>query len=125
MWPAWFPASCPPTDAVPASGVFYRLAANNPPVEEDFRSWMEEEMLGLRRRTWSVGRDCQASACSVFDDEAEVLRLREASGATRSRSVVSGDITGSGVMKHTPSGRNASHHSWWRPLNDTAWTRFA
>ena len=37
-WPPDFPEDCPPEDAVPADGVYYRIVNNDPPQSSDFVS---------------------------------------------------------------------------------------
>ena len=41
-WANFYPENCPPEEAEPASGTFYRLVRHNPPRAEDFKSVFEE-----------------------------------------------------------------------------------
>jgi len=125
-WPEWFPVDCPPSSAVPADGSYYRLVENDPVKESDFTAWREEVIKGWRRRSWSAAKEAHAAACSVFADLEDVEDVQKATGGTRALKMIAlGDITGSGEMEHSPSKTHSSHYSWWRPVEDTAWSGFA
>jgi hypothetical protein len=117
-WPEHFPESCPPSDAESAAGEFYRIVDEDPPDGEDFIGNLRLQQLGLRfknkKRPWSD--DCEAAGLSVLADRDDVMNLREATGPMRLKAIAYGDITGDGVMKHTPSASYKSHHTWWIPM---------
>ncbi|WP_156394500.1 hypothetical protein [Rhodococcus sp. Leaf233] len=74
------------------------------------------QQLGIsnKKRKWSD--ECVAAALSVFTDLKDAEATRAAFGQTIGEVIAYGDITGDGVMKHTPSKTNGSHHSWWLPI---------
>lgn len=112
-WPPHFPESCPPDDAQPTGGSFYRLVKADPAASGDFVSNLRRQQLGIsgKKRKWSD--DCVAAALSIFTDLRDVEATRAAFGRTIGEVIAYGDITGDGVMKHTPSRTSGSHHSWW------------
>lgn len=114
-WPDYFPASCPPDDAEPAAGKYYRIVDEDPPDADDFLGDLRLQQLGKRRkRKWSD--ECKAFGVSILADRDEVLKLRNAVGPMREKAIAYGDITGDGVMKHTPNPPSMkSHHTWWIP----------
>lgn len=115
-WPDYFPESCPPNDAEHAAGKYYRIVDEDPPDEEDFLGNLRLQQLGLRRkRRWDD--ECKAFGVSILADRDEILRLRQSLGPMRSKAIAYGDITGDGVLKHTPSGEYKSHHTWWVPTS--------
>ncbi len=58
------PHDCPPSDAKPAEGEFYRLLKKQPnyPCAEDFRSWREEN---VGKQPPAGVTECQACGLSV------------------------------------------------------------
>lgn len=126
VWPVWFPDACPPGDAGPAAGMFFRLVDSETVTEDDFRSHRELLDAGLlpRGRFWADEQECHAVSCSVFSEEEGAAKLREASGALRAKRVARGSVDGPGRLMPTPSRTHRSHHSWWRNVGDTAWLTF-
>ncbi|HVV77155.1 MAG TPA: hypothetical protein VHC43_14075 [Mycobacteriales bacterium] len=121
-WPDSFPEGCPPGDAVEAVGQMYRLVDSSPPSSSDFASHAEQLAAGtIKKRRWAD--DCAAAGVSVYSDVTAVETVRLSAGPLRKKMVAIGDLSGSGVMKQT--GATPSHHTWWRPANDAAWTTFA
>jgi hypothetical protein len=108
---------------VPARGEFYRLVADDPPTEADFRNHLELAAVGACRRYWSD--DCQAAGLSVSGDMEEATYLRESTGPMRTKKIARGDISGSGRLKRTTELPNKqTHHTWWRQAGDMTWQRF-
>lgn len=119
-WPDYFPESCPPNDASPAKGSFYRIVDEDPPDGEDFLGNLRLQQLGLRfknrKKRWSD--ECLAVGVSILADRDEALRLRESVGPMRDKAIAYGDITGDGLLKHTPNDPDQlSHHTWWIPIS--------
>lgn len=117
-WPEHFPESCPPSDAEPPQGSYYRIVDSDPPTSDDFVSNLRLKQLGLRfkggKRRWSD--DCQAAGLSILEDLTEVKNLRDSCGPMRSKAIAYGDISDDGLIKHTPGKSGASHHTWWLPV---------
>lgn len=123
-WPDWFPPNCPPPEAADASGEFYRLVSEDPPVEADFRSNRELADAGEARATWPESKECQACGLSVTETLADAEATRKAFGALRKKRIAVGAVDGDGKLLATPSRKAPSHHSWWRNVGDVAWQTF-
>ena len=107
-WPTFFPANCPPSDAIVATGAGYRFVKNSPPTPADFASHAE-----MKRRFG--GDECQACGLSVFRNIEDLNAMRSRVKAFRSQYTAVGDLD-TGVVKHTPASA-PSHHSWWLPVD--------
>lgn len=108
MWPSFFPDSCPPTDAVPASGVVYRALLTNPPTEADYRSQAE-----LRPHRYSG--DCQATGLSVFRSLKELKRIMGMPNMKRRFKYI-GEINlqpQMGKIRNTSSNNSSDHCTLW------------
>lgn len=72
----WFedlPDSCPPLDATPCNGLFYRVAIGNPATNNDFFS---QRKLAPDKTFKGEGIDeCIVRALSVFSDLPDAERL--------------------------------------------------
>ena len=96
-WYEQLPPLCPPADANPCNGRYYRIAKGNPANDSDFFS---QRKLQPDKVFVGPGVDeCIAHAISLFADENDV--------AKRLKLLQPKD----GVMKKTFSD---SHFSWWR-----------
>lgn len=108
----WFealPPLCPPADAVPAAGIFFRIAKGLPTESEDYFSQRH-----LQPDKVFVGEgidECIVRSVSVFDnlDQAKMrLRLPK----FRKQTIVAVELEPTdGVIKKT---FGPSHYSWWR-----------
>ena len=123
-WPSWWPDGCPPDEAAPVTGEFYRFVADDVIDESDFHSARERADQGLGRVFWSEDKECDAVSCSTFTDLQDARSTQAAFGALRKKRIAKGDPSGSGVVLPTPSKPSSSHHSWWRPVGDQAWKTF-
>lgn len=109
-WPAFFPANCPPSDTIEATGTVYRFVKNDPPIPSDFASHVE---TGRRFH----GDECQACGLSVFRNLEDLNDMRSRVKAFRSQYTAIGNLN-TGVVKFTPASA-ASHHSWWLPVGSS------
>lgn len=104
-WPAHFPTSCPPQDAVSQNRQVYRVVTNNPPTLADFST------LAIRapHKVWDTPElKCQSYGISVTENEMSAFRLRKLfEGGMVARGVMSPTV---GVSKIT--GRRG-HITWW------------
>ena len=108
-WYEELPELCPPVDAIPCNGRFYRIANGNPASDRDFFS---QRKLQPNKVFKGLGVDeCIARAVSLFsdlDDACRRLKLPK----FRHANIVEVELTPKdGVMKKTFSD---SHYSWWR-----------
>ena len=108
----WFeqlPEQCPPKDAVPCSGVYFRIAKGIPTDSDDYFS---QRMMQPNGVFMGEGIDeCILHAVSLFaalDDAKKRLKLPK----FRKQTVVKVTLAPEdGVIKKT---FGTSHHSWWR-----------
>lgn len=109
-----FPPDCPPQDAAPLSGVFYRLASKDLAVGEDTEvsSWLRPyQTHGPHYKKFD---EVAAHGLSVFADLVDVLRARKITPWMAKKSVAEVTVTEQdGVMLHSPTVFSASHHDWW------------
>ena len=97
---------CPPDDAEPTSGQYFRVGRNNPPAQDDFMSQAE---LGR-----ALGGDqCLRLGLSTLRDLADayhLVRLNSRLGAV----IYKGELnTSHGKSKLTSSRKSPSHTTWW------------
>lgn len=59
---------CPPRDAVPFNGLFYRVCKNETPTEEDFLTHFDLNNI-------PKGKACEARALSFYDNFEDANRL--------------------------------------------------
>lgn len=108
-WYEELPPQCPPIDASPCNGRFYRIAKGNPASDGDFYSQRK-----LQPDKVFIGHgidECIARAISLFADENDAvkrLKLPKFRKANIAEVILQPK---DGVMKKTFSD---SHFSWWR-----------
>ena len=108
----WFeqlPPQCPPSDAMPCNGIYYRIAKGNPVDDSDFFS--QRKLMPDKVFTGLGIDECIIRSISVFFDiEDAVKRLKLPK--FRHANVTKVHLTPKdGVIKKTFS---SSHFSWWR-----------
>ena len=107
VFPVWPGQPCPPGDASPVNGVFYRTVSHNPPTAEDFLSWHE---LGKKVKPSKVCQSCGVSMQPTREAAEHQRELYPWGG----QYIAEGTLTPAhGLIKHTPSGQLPSHHTWW------------
>ena len=111
-WYEQLPPLCPPSDAVPCSGTYYRISKGNPATDKDFFS---QRKLQPNRVFTGLGVDeCIARSISLFSELNDATRRLK---LPKFRSANIAEITlqpKDGVMKKTFSD---SHYSWWRSVD--------
>ena len=109
---SWFeklPEACPPEDAKPAKGRFYRIAKGNPADSSDFFS--QRKLQPEKVFTGSGVDECIARSISLFYDLSDA-RKRLVIPKFKHAHIVEVNLEPKdGVMKKTFTG---SHFSWWR-----------
>ena len=97
---------CPPVDAQECDIWVYRLVDRLPSNDSDFYSYRKL----YPSRKFQVS-ECQARACSVFEDiqDARTVKKIRKSNYIISVHVLKND----GVLLYTPSRTAKSHMSWW------------
>ena len=113
-WPPDFPDDCPPEQAYPANGTYYRIVKNDPPKSGDFVSVY---YLNRGRAMTEIGRgrktECETMGLSVYTDrdDAANCALQYPKIGDRIASVALTSV--SGKVLYT-GGRFPTHHTWWK-----------
>lgn len=117
MYSKHFPDNCPPSLSDIASGEFYRFIEKSHETlhREDFLSWREENP----HKDCPTGvSECQACGVSIYASLDEVKSLPSRIPRFKNMKIAKGILSdGLGRIKHTPSRRGKSHHTWWVPEN--------
>ncbi len=108
-WYEQLPALCPPLDAVPCEGTYYRIAKGNPATDSDFFS--QRKMLPNKTFTGLGVDECVARSISLFSEVNDAARRLKLPKFRCANIVVVTLQPKDGVMKKTFSD---SHYSWWR-----------
>lgn len=110
-----FPPGCPPADAKPLEGSFFRLAERRLAVGQltGPASWLrpyETRNGGL----WKQSHLPEAHALSVYSDVVELKAARDISPLMGRKPIAKVVIaTQDGWVKHAPTEGGRSHHDWW------------
>lgn len=102
------PDQCPPEKAKEPSGAYFRLV-HNPTLEEDFHS---HKLLGKWPKCFANASECDASSISLMDTIDEAVRLTKLPTNKGKKVLCINLVPKDGLIMQT--GRNPSHHSWWR-----------
>lgn len=110
----WFeelPTQCPPEDALPANGAFYRIAPGLPTESEDYFS---QRLLQPTKTFSGEGIDeCVARSVSLFESLEEAKKRLRLPKFRNQKVVVIKLTPKDGVTKKT---FGPSHYSWWRSV---------
>lgn len=118
-WPKFYPPNCPPADAKPANGVFFRLVKSNPPEPKDFIPHFKQ----FPNKAFEC--PCKASGISVNPDDGNAINLLKRIPGYKKKLVAVGELSPDcGVVLCTPIESNPSHHTWWHPDGLKTWTYF-
>lgn len=108
----WFedlPSQCPPADAIPVNGVFYRIAKGLPTESDDYFS---QRMLQPTKGFVGEGIDeCIVRSVSLFQSPNEARKRLLLPKFRNQHIVVVELIPADGVIKKT---FGPYHYSWWR-----------
>ena len=111
-WYEQLPELCPPVDAVPCEGTYYRIAKGNPASNGDFFS---QRKLQPNKVFTGLGVDeCIARSISLFSDINDAIRRLKLPKFRNAQIAAVTLEPKDGVMKKTFSD---SHYSWWRSTN--------
>lgn len=104
-FPDIWPDSCPPPDAQPAQGSFFRVTKGNPPYTDDFKSYAELGKAPYSPPCLRVG----LSLLKNLDDAIHQIKLFPKTG----KFVFNADLEPQhGKCKQT-KGTLPSHTTWW------------
>ncbi len=110
-----FPPDCPPDDAAPKPGTYYRLAPKGMEVEQPTtdRVWLrpyETPRSALQGRADLA----DAHGLSVFADLEDLRSAAKFTPWLRGKSVAAVNITASdGYLRTSPAAEGNSHNDWW------------
>ena len=111
-WYEQLPELCPPVDAVPCEGTYYRIAKGNPASNGDFFS---QRKLQPNKVFTGLGVDeCVARSISLFSDINDAIRRLKLPKFRNAQIAAVTLEPKDGVMKKTFSD---SHYLWWRSTN--------
>lgn len=102
-----WPPDCPPVDATQPDATVYRTVVNNPPLPEDFRSYVEKGMKVSKKRL------CEDSGLSVMKSLAEAQHHARVFKWQPSFIAVGHLRAEHGLVKDTPYDEYPSHLTWW------------
>lgn len=106
-WPDHFPENCPPEEAIPASGLVYRLLKDDHIQPWDFLSHRER----FPNKNFFLP-ECQVCGLSVYLDIEGVRKMQRRVSSMRGKKLCYGTLTPEmGAMK--PTGHEISHRTWW------------
>lgn len=107
MWFENLPENCPPHDATkPSNFLCFRLATQNPPVEEDYLSQRQI----YPEKKFHVN-ECRARSLSIFSEKSECENIKKLPPHRRKHVVALRLFPKCGAVKQT--GRSEAHYSWW------------
>lgn len=108
----WFeklPPLCPPSDATPCNGAYFRLANSSPATSADFFS--QQRLQPGKVFTGNGVDGCIARAVSLFQDKEDAEKRRKLPKFRHAAIAKVSLEPKDGVMKKT---FGSSHYSWWR-----------
>lgn len=105
QFPKNWPPDCPPTEAQDAQGVYFRVANNNPPGADEFKSYAE---LGLAQKADPCKR-VGLSLLRKLDDAIHQTKLFPKHGNL----IFSGDLNSCHGKTLLTKGTLPTHTTWW------------
>ena len=113
-WPSDFPEDCPPEQASPANGTYYRIVKNDPPEPDDFVSLYRQN----RRRAENIVKagmrsQCEIMGLSVYADIDDAIQCALRYPRIGDRIASLSLAPESGKVLHT-GGAFKSHSTWWK-----------
>lgn len=116
-WPTFFPQGCPSEAALPACGKVYRLIKGKTPTSDDFLSHRQmDKNQTIDSDPTLMCRKCAISVITCEDDLGITKRVPRFKDYSVAAGVLDEKL---GVIMHTPSRKNQSHHDWWVPQDIT------
>ena len=109
IYPDFYPKECPPNGAYESEIVVFRYIKNNPPTDDDFKSYYELNPIKYKGIINAYG-------LSVISNYESAINALNQNPALRkkfkyvSRGLISKK---SGVIKETPSPNQSKHITWW------------
>lgn len=121
QWPDDFSEQCPPSDAKPCDGQYFRFVSNPINSEKDFVSEFNrsERLRNRLIKEGNLGLICMAKGLSIFSKYEGAIATQKRIPRFRKSAIAANVLTAHhGVLKPTPSTRSDhSHCTWWIPEN--------
>ena len=115
IWPTHFPADCPPVDAQPTNGTYYRIVKSDPPDLNDLVSQFLRNQ-GLAQNNVKQGKAtlCETMGLSTFTDINDAVNCfcQIPKLGDKIARLTLGQAAGK--VKATPRNFWESHHTWWK-----------
>jgi hypothetical protein len=109
-WVETLPSQCPPVDAVPPEGVYYR-AVSADCTEDDFVPYARLYPM----KKYTAAQACNARALSIFSDVEDCLDAMKLPSLQKLGQTCVAKITLTAKDGMISKGRQPnSHYSWWR-----------
>ena len=116
-WPADFPEDCPPAEAAPADGIYYRIVKNDPPELHDFMPLYHlNRGLADARIHSDRATQCETMGLSIFADASDAIQLANRISSLGNKIARLKLGPDAGVILPTPR-EGDSHHTWWQPYS--------
>ena len=114
-WPADFPPNCPPNEAGPADGAYYRIVKNDPPKLGDFVSvyHLDQERAEKQVSDGKISL-CEIMGLSTFTDEEHARACARQFPRLGSKIAKLSLGKEAGKALSTPRDIWVSHHTWWQ-----------
>ena len=111
LWPAEFPADCPPLQAGLPGGAAFRFVRTSPASDSDFQSH------AVRFPNRRFDDPCEACGLSVYEDLASALRAQRRVPAMKKKFVAAATLgPAHGQIMDTPRTPGDGHCTWWPPV---------
>ena len=113
LWPSDFPDDCPPEEAAPANGVYYRIVKADPTQLSDFVSVYHLDRCRAEALiTCGAITQCELMGLSVYADLTDAERRAERYPQLGNKIARLSLEPHTGAILSTPRNRD-SHHTWW------------
>lgn len=118
------PESCPPGDAVPSEGIFFRLILDGSVCEQSFLSLREKD---AKRKIRPPRTECEACGLSLYRTLTDAANLKKANPGTFGKALIAqGNLDRClGTMKPTPARPGDSHTTYWPFASSEPWQVFS
>lgn len=124
IWSEELPKQCPPNNAIPPNGIYYRILKNKTLCVEDFLS----HKLLFPTHDYS-DNECIARSLSLDSNYESLVRVFKSIPRLRNTGCIAqiNLQTKDGLILETPSQANKNHISWWvsTDFQISQWTTIA
>lgn len=118
---------CPPSDALPISGVVYIIAKCGEVVTADcFKTMYERSSSKSKKRPYSDSENCLSRGLSCSLSLADAQKMQETVTSLHRKHILCGSVSaGDGRMLNTSEGYPCPHYTWWvDKYVEEIWLRF-